>query len=88
MVTSNNDELDYKEMELVGAGIFIFKFTGRNMKEIKILLVIDNVGGHGTKDTIETYCEFLKEHYNIVLQHQTPRSPGHNKLDLGIWCSI
>ncbi|GFH55186.1 predicted protein [Chaetoceros tenuissimus] len=56
--------------------------------EIKILLVIDNAGGHGTKDTIETYREFLKEHYNIVLHHQTPRSPGHNQLDLGIWCSI
>lgn len=55
---------------------------------IEILLVIDNAGGHGTKDTIETYREFLKEHYNIVLHHQTPRSPGHNQLDLGIWCCV
>ncbi|GFH50774.1 predicted protein [Chaetoceros tenuissimus] len=55
---------------------------------IEILLVIDNASGHGTKETIETYREFLLEHYNIVLHHQTPRSPGHNQFDLGIWCSI
>ena len=44
---------------------------------------MDNVGGHGTKDAIETYVQLLKDKFNVIVEHQTPRSPEFNLLDLG-----
>jgi hypothetical protein len=53
-----------------------------------VYLVMDNAGGHGTKDTVDTYTTRMKEKYNIEIIHQVPRSPETNLLDLGIWRSI
>ena len=49
---------------------------------------MDNAGGHGTKNAIETYTNQLKEEHNVVIIHQIPRSPETNILDLGVWCSL
>ena len=51
-------------------------------------MVMDNAGGHGTKETVKLYTEMLKTKYNIIIIHQVPRSPYTNLLDLGVWCSL
>ena len=53
-----------------------------------IFLVMDNAGGHGTKDAIEAYVDGLKEEHNVVVVWQIPRSPETNLLDLGVWNSL
>merc|ERR1712183_621252 len=53
-----------------------------------IFMVMDNAGGHGTKETVKLYTEMLKTKYNIIIIHQVPRSPYTNLLDLGVWCSL
>jgi len=53
-----------------------------------IFMVMDNAGGHGTKETVQLYTEMLKTKYNIIIIHQVPRSPYTNLLDLGVWCSL
>ena len=57
-------------------------------KEEHIFLIMDNVGGHGTKKAIKTYRLGLRYKYNISIIHQSPRSPFTNLLDLGVWCSM
>eukprot|EP00797_Seminavis_robusta_P036758 Sro94_g048770.2 (261) ;mRNA; f:2271-3053 len=54
----------------------------------EIELVMENAGGHGTKDCIEEYEKALKEKFNVKVIHQVPRSPETNLLDLGIWCGL
>jgi hypothetical protein len=54
----------------------------------EIELIMDNAGGHGTKDAIEWYERELKDRYNVLIIHQVPRSPETNLLDLGIWCGL
>lgn len=56
--------------------------------EIPLYLILDNAGGHGKKDAIREYTDALKEHYNVILLWQAPRSPDSNLLDLGIWCGL
>lgn len=53
-----------------------------------IYLIMDNVGGHGTKDAIETYVQLLKDKFNVIVEHQTPRSPEFNLLDLGFFTCL
>ena len=63
------------------------KFSWISDDEI-IYLVMDNAGGHGTVEAIETYTKHLMDKYNIQIVHQVPRSPETNLLDLGIWRSV
>ena len=51
---------------------------------ISIYLVIDNAGGHGTKQAMLEYETMLKLKYNIKALHQVPNSPDTNLLDLGV----
>ena len=51
-------------------------------------IVMDNAGGHGTKDAINEYTHHLLNQYNIKIIWQIPRSPYTNVLDLGVWMSI
>jgi hypothetical protein len=57
-------------------------------REVPIELIMDNAGGHGTKDCIADYIEMLKRDHNVVVWHQIPWSPDTNILDLGIWCGV
>jgi hypothetical protein len=56
--------------------------------EQEIELIMDNAGGHGTKDCIAEYENELKTQFNVRIIHQVPRSPETNLLDLGIWCGL
>ena len=49
---------------------------------------MDNAGGHGTSDAIQTYTTHLLTEYNIKIIWQIPQSPYTNVLDLGIWMSL
>ena len=51
-------------------------------------LVMDNAGGHGTKNAIEEYTNNLLTEFNIKVIFQVPRSPYTNVLDLGVWMSL
>ena len=51
-------------------------------------LIMDNAGGHGTDQAIETYTNILRERYKIKIIFQVPRSPYTNVLDLGAWCAL
>ena len=51
-------------------------------------IVMDNAGGHGTKEAINEYTHHLHNEYNIKIIWQIPRSPYTNVLDLGVWMSI
>jgi hypothetical protein len=53
-----------------------------------INLVLDNAGGHGTKEAIVEYQEHLMSQYKVRLIHQIPTSPETNILDLGVWASL
>ena len=53
-----------------------------------IYLIMDNAGGHGTKDAIAEYVQDLKDDHNIEIIWQVPRSPETNLLDLGVWNSL
>ena len=63
-------------------------YEGKVKKETPIYLIMDNAGGHGTKECIESYVKLLKDKYNIIIKHQIPQSPETNVLDLGIWNSF
>ena len=54
----------------------------------KCYLVMDNAGGHGTKDAIADYRNDLLTSYNVEIIFQIPRSPFTNVLDLGVWMSL
>ena len=54
----------------------------------EIILIMDNAGGHGTKDCIDKYVQMLWDKHRIRVRHQVPRSPDCNLLDLGVWMSI
>ena len=51
-------------------------------------LVMDNAGGHGSKEAIVWYKQLLLTKYNVELIFQVPRSPYTNVLDLGVWMAI
>jgi len=51
-------------------------------------LILDNAGGHGSKDKIAAYRELLLDRYGVRLLHQVPRSMEMNILDLGVWMSL
>jgi hypothetical protein len=54
----------------------------------EIYLVMDNAGGHGTKDTIDQYVADLLDTHNVRVLWQEPRGPELNLLDLGVWMSL
>ena len=56
--------------------------------EDRIFLLLDNAGGHGTKDVVNEYVNMLEERFNIECIHQCPRSPCTNMLDLGAWMAL
>ena len=53
-----------------------------------IYLVLDNTGGHGTKDCVNDYVLKLKNQFNVEYIYQIPRSPYTNALDLGVWVAL
>ena len=53
-----------------------------------IYLFLDNVGGHGTNETVDKYVAMLKYNYGVIYIHQRPRSPATNMLDLGVWMAL
>ena len=38
-------------------------------------LQMDNAGGHGTRAAVREYTQLLFDRYNIIILHQSPRSP-------------
>jgi hypothetical protein len=50
--------------------------------------VMDNAGGHGTREAREAYITQLLENYNIEIIQQSACSPEVNAPDLGIWMSV
>jgi hypothetical protein len=57
-------------------------------KEVTIYLIMDNAGGHGTKDAIAQYVADIKQDHNVEIVWQVPRGPEMNLLDLGSWTSL
>ena len=55
----------------------------RVVDEEIIYLAMDNAGGNGKNGYLLEYSEYLAENYNIVVNHQVPRSPEKNMLELG-----
>ena len=58
------------------------------LKEVTIYLIMDNSGGHGTKDAITQYVADIKHDHNVEIVWQVPRGPEMNLLDLGSWTSL
>ena len=56
--------------------------------EEEIYLYLDNAGGHGKKEVVETYVSNLERDHNVICVHQRPRSPESNMLDLGVWMAF
>jgi hypothetical protein len=54
----------------------------------RIYLVMDNAGGHGTREAREQHTRQLLEEFNIEIIQQSARSPEVKALDLGIRMSI
>ena len=54
----------------------------------RMYIVMDNAGGHGSKEAIEDYRSMLLNRFNIQIIFQTPCSLFLNLLDLGVWCSL
>ena len=50
--------------------------------------MMDNAGGHGTREAREAYITQLLENYNIEIIQQSACSPEVNAPDLGIWMSV
>ena len=75
-----------QHMILIGAKIREKMHFVPNKKPI--YLIMDNAGGHGTKDTIEKCVNVLRKIHNIIVLWQIPQSPKKNLLDLGIWKSL
>jgi len=57
-------------------------------REHLIYFQLDNAGGHGRKGFVEGYTALLRREFNIILRHQTARSPETNALDLGFWMAL
>ena len=57
-------------------------------RDEEIYLYLDNAGGHGTKEAVETYVTNLERDHNVICVHQRPCSPGSNMLDLGVWMAF
>ncbi len=53
-----------------------------------IYLILDNAGGHGTRQAINEYTRQLRDQHDVILKFQPPCSPELNALDLGIWMSL
>lgn len=53
-----------------------------------IYLVMDNAGGHGTKEAWENFTNDLAMKWKVKIIRQCSRSSETNVLDLGIWLSI
>lgn len=53
-----------------------------------IYLVMDNAGGHGTKEAVKQYTDDVKRVHNVIIIQQVPSSPETNTLDLGVWCAL
>ena len=53
-----------------------------------IMLIMDNAGGHGTREVKEQYMHILEEKFNVEVKWQVPNSPELNMLDLGAWVAI
>jgi hypothetical protein len=56
-------------------------------------LILDNAGGHGTRQAINEYTRQLREQYNVILRFQPPCSgikcPGSGHLDeLAVSCQM
>jgi hypothetical protein len=54
----------------------------------RVYLVMDNAGGHGTREAREECTRWLLEEFNVEIIQQSARSPEVNALDLGIWMSV
>jgi hypothetical protein len=83
-----NCDSDWMKIHMMEMGEAIRKAYHWVPFDQEIELIMDNAGGHGTKDAIEWYEREIKERYNVVIIHQVPRSPETNLLDLGIWCGL
>ena len=53
-----------------------------------IYLVLDNAGGHGTRDCKKKFMRVLRRKYNVLCIWQVPCSPDTNMLDLGAWAAV
>jgi hypothetical protein len=57
-------------------------------QEQPIYLIMDNAGGHGTREAVGQYTRALRNQFNVIIKQQPARSPKLNALDLGIWMSL
>jgi hypothetical protein len=57
-------------------------------KEMPLYLNMDNTGGHGTRDCINTYDKNLEDEHNVKVIWQEPSGPELNLADLWIWNSL
>jgi len=51
-------------------------------------LIMDNAGGHGSKEAITNYVALLLNKHYIIVIFQTPRSSYTNILNLGLWMCL
>jgi hypothetical protein len=57
-------------------------------QEQPIYLLMDNAGGHGTREAVGQCTRALRNEYNVIIKQQPARSPELHALDLGIWMSL
>ena len=60
----------------------------RVVNEEIIYLVMDNARDNKTNESMLEYSEYMAANYNIVVQHQVPRSPETNMLDIGACMTV
>jgi hypothetical protein len=81
-----NSRFMLETMPTIGAKIC------RNMPwvphEQPIYLIMDNAGGHGTREAVGRYTRALRNQFNVIIKQRPARSPELNALDLGIWMSL
>jgi hypothetical protein len=53
-----------------------------------IYLIMDNAGGHGTREAVDQYTRALRNQINVIIKQQPAHSPELNALDLSIWMSL
>jgi len=53
-----------------------------------IYLYLDNDGGHGTNEVVDTCVKVVKDNYNIECIHQRHCLPATNMQDLGVWMAF
>ena len=53
-----------------------------------IVLIMDNAGGHGSKDVKKDYERILRDDYKVVVHWQIANSPETNLLDLSAWMAL